>query len=76
MQPISGDDTTAALQLLADAAVEREHEISKCSAEADNSDTDEDNDSDTPIFDQFYDRGGSAGIISITNFTPDEFLEI
>ena len=76
MQPISGDDFTAALQLLADAAVDREHEISKYSAEAENSDTDDDNDSDPPIFDQFYDRGGSAGIISMTNYTPDELLEI
>ena len=35
----------------------------------------EDNDSDTPIFDQSYDRGDSAGIISMTNFTPDRLLE-
>ena len=57
MQPISGDDITAALQLLADAVVEREQEISKYSDEAENSDKYEDNDSDAPIFDQFYDRG-------------------
>ena len=76
MQPISGDDATVALQVLADAVVHRGQDISKYSAEAENSDPDVEIDSDTPIFDQFYERGGSARIISMTNFTPDEHVEI
>lgn len=61
---------TDALRLLADAAADREHELNCYSAQPDNEDSDEDNGSDCPVFDKFYENGGSAAISAMTNFNP------
>ena len=76
MHPISGEDASTALQLLADATVEREHGLNQYAAETEQSDADEDNGTNCPVFDQFYERGGASAIVSMTNFSPTEFADI
>lgn len=76
MQPITPTDATRALNLLAEAAVEREQELQQYAAEPEQSDSDEETDSDMPIFDQFYEQGGSAAIVSMTNFDPQKLFQI
>ena len=75
MHPISGGDASTALQLLADASVEREHELNQYAAEPEQSDIDEDNGTSCPVIDQFYERR-AASIVSMTNFSPIEFAGI
>ena len=75
MPLITQSQAATALQLLADAAVERNNEISRYEQD-DAAETDEDVDSESPTFDRFYEQGGSAAIIEMTNFDPTQFLGI
>ena len=38
--------------------------------------SDEENGSDAPIFDKFYEEGGAAAILEMTNFSPPQFVGI
>ena len=75
MPPISQSQAATALQLLADAAVERNNEIYRYEQD-DAAETDEEADSESPTFDRFYEQGGSAAIIEMTNFDPTQFLGV
>ena len=46
--------------MCADAAINREEDLANNPAAAVRSDTDEESDSDSPIFDMFFQQGGSA----------------
>lgn len=76
MQSISAGDVTNALTLLADAASKHRDEITEYDAESDVPDSDDENDSTCPVFDSFYNDGGSGAILSMTNFPPDKFNHI
>ena len=62
-----------ALRLLADTAVEREAIIDEYDIDALKDDTDEEYASSSPVFDKFYNTGGSEAVIQITNFDVNEF---
>lgn len=72
-QPLSTDDAAQGLLLLAEAHDERESALEEYAPEPEQQDTDEENDSECPIFDSFYESGGSAGITKMINFDPKEF---
>ena len=75
MPPITQSQAATALQLLADAAVERNNEISRYEQD-DGAETDEEVESELPTFDRFYEQAGSPAIIEMTNFDPTQFLGI
>ena len=73
--PITLSQAATALQLQADAAVERNNEISHFEHN-DAAETDEEVDSEPPKFNRFDGHDGSAAIIEMTNFDPTQFLGI
>lgn len=76
MNEISRNNVTQALSLLAETAAEHLDAIEQYDPEPDCPDSDDDNDSSSPIFDKFYDSGGSGAILQMTNFTPDKIESI
>ena len=62
MPAITQSQAAIALQLLADAAVEQNNDIS-CFEADDDAPTNEEVDSESPMFDRFYEQGGPAAII-------------
>lgn len=70
---LSTQDATVALQLLANATIEREKHLADFGNHPVYSDCDEETDSPCPIFDSFYHAGRSDGIHSMTNFSVKEF---
>lgn len=59
--------------LLSEAAGELENNLNEYPNEPEQIDTDEENGSECPIFDRFYESGGSSAIESMINFDPAEF---
>ena len=76
MTNVSQAQAATALQLLADAAVDRRNELRHYHDDSGLFDSDENIDSDAPIFDRFYQQGGSAAILERMNFDPIQFLGI
>lgn len=64
------------LELLADAAVEREAKRDRYNDSAGLSDTDDENHSKSPIFDPFCERNGSKAIRDMTNVGPLNFTKL
>ncbi len=58
-----------ALKVLGEIQEKRDVEMSKTSAEAIHQDLDVVNDSAAPLFDCFYNNGGSKSLLQMTNFT-------
>ena len=56
--------------------MDRRNELRQYDPDSDPFDSDENVDSDAPIFDRFYEQGGSAAILEMTNFDPTQFLGI
>ena len=75
MPPITQSQAPTALQLLADAAVERNNEISPYEQD-DAAESDEKVVCESPTFDRFYEQGGSAAITEMTSFDLTQFLGI
>ena len=73
--PFTAREAAQTLQLLSTAAIERRNELELYDT-APLEDTDEDNGTDLPIYDQFYDQGGSRAIVEMINFSPAQFLGI
>jgi len=73
MEGMSTHDADSALKLLAQAAVDRENDLTAYDADPLLSSSDEECDSESPIFDAFYDGGGSQSIVQMTNFSAAEF---
>ena len=73
MSTFKDTDAANALRLLAEAAVERNEDLEMYAAEPYLEDTDDENDSECPVFDTFYEQGGSSSIISVINFDVQEF---
>lgn len=71
--PISTQEAANALAQLAEVHDDRNAELNQYAANRDPVESDDENDSPTPIFDAFYNSGGSATILAMTNFTPQEF---
>ena len=61
-----------ALRLLGEIAAEREHELSNYPTTREQ-ESDTEADEESPIFNSFYNSGGSESIMKMTNFTPNEF---
>ena len=68
--PVSKNIVANSLSLLAEAAAAHREDIDQYQAESAAADSDEENGSQCPIFDMYYNNGGSASIISLTNFAP------
>ena len=73
MSTFKDTDAANALRLLAEAVVECNEDLDMYAAEPDLEDTDDDNDSECPVFDTFYEQGGSSSIISMITFNVQEF---
>ena len=73
MTPLPPNHAAAALQLLADPAVERDNEIAQFSPHRLSFSSDDDADSPCPLFDTFYNEGGAEAIRSMTNVLPRNF---
>lgn len=65
-----------ARKLLADTVATSENVFNKLNNQSDIEDSDAEYDYSTPPFYLFYDDGGSAAIVSMTNFNPLEFTQI
>ena len=76
MANLTAYDATRDLRLLEDAAIERQTTLAEYDRASAPVESDDENDSDCPIFDLFYDSGGSRSIVKMTNFTPRKFLAI
>lgn len=72
MDPICSGKVTTALNLLAEEAEQHWDDIQVHPTEGQKK-SDEENDSRSPVFDSFYNEGGSAAIISLKNFTSDNY---
>lgn len=73
---LTDNQTTSALQLLADAALDREHELQNYRSQPNRPDSDDENDSKSPLFDNFHNNGGSATVLQMTNFDAKQFHSI
>ena len=73
MPPVSTNTVANALSMLAEAAASHREDIDRYDAEPEQVDSDDENDSQCPVFDMYYNNGGSASILSLTYFTPDVF---
>lgn len=73
MSTFNETDAADALQILSEAAVERNEDFETYAAEADHEDTDDENDGGCPVFDTFYKQDGTGSIICMVNFDPQEF---
>ena len=69
-------DAKNALRLLADAAVEREAVIDEYDIDPQKEDSDDEYAPTSPVFDKFYNAGGSEAITQMTNFDVNEFGEL
>ena len=68
---LTSSDDAQALQHLSTAAIDRRNELEEFDGvHLENSD--EENGSDAPIFDKFYEEGGAAAILEMTNFSPPQ----
>ena len=76
MQPITDNEIGNALNILADVAADRQNSLEQYPTRPHIADSDDEPDSQSPIFDQFYQRGGSSAILTLTNFTPTEFFQL
>lgn len=65
MANITNSYAATALQLLADAALECQEEVRAFDEAPEVIDSDEEKTSDAPIFDQFYDQGGSTASVEM-----------
>lgn len=66
-------EADAALALLAEAKDACAAELENYAQDSDISETDSETDSGFPVFNAIYDSGGSATILSTTNFSAAEF---
>ena len=73
MASVTPTQAARALLLLSDAAVERRTDLEEYASDSDAVDTDDEVESESPIYDQFYENGGAAAVIQMTNFSPTEF---
>lgn len=64
MSNISNNNASAALRVLTDTAIERENQLSVFE-NAPDVESDDENDSSLPVFDAFYQSGGSRSIASM-----------
>ena len=71
----TSSDATQALQLLSTAAIDRRNELELFEGLYPDK-SDEDNGSDAHFFDKFYEEGGAAAILEMTNFSPPQFVGI
>ena len=69
MPLITQSKAATALKLLADAAVERNNEISRYEQD-DAVKIDKEVDSESLMFEKLYEQGGSGAIVEMTNFDP------
>ena len=76
MQNISATEATAGVQILADTALRRDEAFSRYETTPLNDSSDEECDSPSPILDTFYQSGGSASIVKMTNFNIRQFESI
>ena len=53
--------------------MERENKLEQFSSSPDQRSSDEETDSRSPLFDTFYNQGGAATIVSMTNYDPSQF---
>lgn len=72
----SHGQAATALQLLADVSVDRRNELQHFDDDSAPFDSDDNNDVDVPIFDRFYEQGGSTALLEMTNFDPTSCLAI
>lgn len=73
---LSSEQTTTALQLLANKAAERAAEIEKYSLSELRGSTDEDNDSSSPVYYSLYNNSGNRNLRGITNSTSVKIEKI
>lgn len=76
MNGLNSADAAQALIQFAEAAAAREAELEQFESDGARTETDEECDSPSPIFDSFFNEGGSAGIAQLCNFSADEFHSI
>lgn len=72
---ISTAEVASALDLLGEAEDARAVEFDKYAHDGDVTEIDDETDSNFPVFDAFYDSGGSANIICLTSFIASEFYK-
>lgn len=71
MECLQQTNVTNALTHLAEVSVSREATILNHQPLSGQKEIeDEETDSDSPLFDYFYEEGGSAAIVKVTNFSP------
>ena len=73
MASVTPTQAARALLLLSDAAVARRADLEEYASGSDAVDTDDEVESESLIYDQFYENGGAAAVIQMTNFSPTEF---
>lgn len=76
MDNVSTIEATDALRLLADAALDRQNDLSVFEDITNTAESDEDEGSPSPIYDSFYRASGSAAIADMINFSPKQFHSI
>lgn len=69
-------DVESSLILLENATDGRDQDISHYGIDPDGDDRDDENGTEGPIFDRFYDEGGSVEIMKMTNFNPEKLGRI
>lgn len=73
MEPLTTSDVTNALSLLAETAENHKNNILDHNSNADCPYTEDENDYPYPVFDKFYNDGGSTSVISMINLSPEKF---
>ena len=76
MQNISTTEATVGIQILTDTALRRDEAFSRYETTSLNDSSDEECDSPSPILDTFYQNGGSASTVQMTNFYIRQFQSI